>query len=142
MERCSTCGEPLGEGELCGVCLLASGIGRGPELPERIGRYRILRLLGEGGMGAVFEAEQEQPRRTVALKVIRTGVLTAQGLQRFDRESQARARLHHPGIAQVYEAGAADYGWGAQPYFAMEFIEGLLLSLADISRIALVQMAV
>ena len=136
MERCSTCGEPLGEGELCGVCLIASGIGPAPELPEMIGRYRILRLLGEGGMGAVFEAEQEQPRRTVALKVIRTGLLTAEVLQRFDRESQALARLHHPGIAQVYEAGAADYGWGSQPYFAMEFIEGLPLDrYADLHRL-------
>jgi tetratricopeptide (TPR) repeat protein len=78
-------------------------------------------------MGCVFEAEQEQPRRTVALKVIRTGLLTADVLQRFDRESQALALLHHPGIAQVYEAGAADYGWGSQPYFAMEFIQGLPL---------------
>src|SRR5215831_1914863 len=127
MERCSTCGEPLGEGELCGVCLLTRGIESRPELPERIGRYRILRLLGEGGMGCVFEAEQEQPRRTVALKVIRAGLLTADVLQRFDRESQVLALLHHPGIAQVYEAGAADYGWGSQPYFAMEYIDGLPL---------------
>jgi len=124
MERCSTCGEPLEKGELCGVCLLACGIAPAAELPDRIGRYRILRLLGEGGMGAVFEAEQEQPRRTVALKVIRTGLLTAEVLYRFERESQALARLHHPGIAQVYEAGTADHGWGLQPYFAMEFIEG------------------
>src|SRR5262245_8740506 len=127
MERCSTCGEPLEAGELCGVCLLTSGIESGPELPEKIGNYRILRLLGEGGMGSVFEAEQEQPSRTVALKVIRAGLLTAEMLQRFDRESQALARLQHPGIAQVYEAGAADYGWGSQPYFAMEFIEGVAL---------------
>jgi predicted Ser/Thr protein kinase len=127
MGQCSTCSEPLGEGELCGVCLLTSGLETGRELPERIGRYRILRLLGEGGMGSVFEAEQEQPRRTVALKVIRTGLLTSGVLQRFDRESQALALLQHPGIAQVYEAGTADYGWGSQPYFAMEFIEGLPL---------------
>ncbi|HEX5104557.1 MAG TPA: serine/threonine-protein kinase, partial [Pirellulaceae bacterium] len=109
------------------MCLFATGIESPPELPERIGRYRILRLLGEGGMGSVFEAEQEQPRRTVALKVIRSGVLSAGMLQRFETESQALARLHHPGIAQVYEAGAADYGWGSQPYFAMEFIEGVPL---------------
>ncbi|MBI4906910.1 MAG: serine/threonine protein kinase [Acidobacteria bacterium] len=127
MDRCSSCGEPLGPGELCGVCLFTSGIESGPELPEMIGRYRIIRLLGEGGMGSVFEAEQEQPRRTVALKVIRSGLLTAQMLQRFERESHALARLQHPGIAQIYEAGTADYGWGAQPYFAMEFIEGVAL---------------
>jgi len=129
MARCTTCDEPLGEGELCGVCLLNSGLDEpgSPELPERIGRYRILRLLGEGGMGSVFEAEQEQPRRTVALKVIRAGILTPSLLHRFDRESQALALLHHPGIAQIYDAGTADYGWGSQPYFAMEYIEGLPL---------------
>src|SRR5215813_12736651 len=93
-------------------------------VPVAIGKFRIRRLIGEGGMGAVFEAEQEQPRRTVALKVIRTGLLTAETLHRFEKESQALARLHHPGIAQVYEAGAADYGLGPQPYFAMEFIQG------------------
>jgi tetratricopeptide (TPR) repeat protein/predicted Ser/Thr protein kinase len=137
MERCSICGEPLGEGELCGVSLLTSGIESSrPELPEKIGRYRILRLLGEGGMGSVFEAEQDQPRRTVALKVIRTGLPTADVLRRFDRESQALALLHHPGIAQVYEAGASDSGWGTQPYFAMEYIEGLPLDrYADIHRL-------
>ena len=128
MGRCSTCSEPLGDGELCGVCLLTSGMEAGLELPESIGSYRIVRLLGEGGMGLVFEAEQEQPRRTVALKVIRAGLVTPSVLQRFERESQALARLHHPGIAQIYEAGAADYGLGSQPYFAMEFIEGLPLN--------------
>ncbi len=127
MEPCSTCGEPLETGALCGVCLLSSAIDSAPELPDKIGNYRILRLLGEGGMGCVFEAEQDQPRRIVALKVIRTGLLTAQVLQRFAQESQALARLHHPGIAQVYEAGTADYGWGSQPYFVMEFIEGVPL---------------
>ncbi|MBZ5601218.1 MAG: serine/threonine-protein kinase [Acidobacteriia bacterium] len=123
MERCSTCGEPLELGELCGVCLLAQGISPS-ELPDWIGRYRIVRLLGEGGMGAVFEAEQDLPRRTVALKVIRTGLVTPEALRRFQKESQALARLQHPGIAQIYEAGTADYGYGPQPYFAMEFIQG------------------
>lgn len=136
MDRCSTCGEPLGPGELCGVCLLTSGIESETDLPEKIGSYRIIRLLGEGGMGSVFEAEQEQPRRTVALKVIRPGLLTAQMLQRFDRESHALARLQHPGIARIYEAGTADYGWGSQPYFAMEFIDGVALdSYADLHQL-------
>ena len=127
MEHCRTCGESLEPGELCPVCLLAGGIEHQAELPETIGRYRILRLLGEGGMGAVFEAEQEQPRRTVALKVIRSGLAQPDLLRRFEKESQALARLHHPGIAQVYEAGAADQGFGPQPYFAMEFIQGQAL---------------
>jgi len=123
MGPCPACGEPVENSELCGVCLLSSGLAP-PELPETIGRYRILRPLGEGGMGTVFEAEQEQPRRTVALKVIRTALVSAELLRRFGREAQALARLHHPGIAQVYEAGAADYGFGPQPYFAMEFVQG------------------
>src|SRR5499433_2286879 len=92
--------------------------------PVAIGRYRILRLIGEGGMGAVYEAEQEQPRRVVALKVIKPGLAAPELLRRFEQESQALGRLQHPGIAQVYEAGTADTGFGPQPYFAMEFIRG------------------
>ena len=93
-------------------------------IPEAIGRYRILRVIGEGGMGVVYEAEQDQPRRHVALKVIRPGLASAQILRRFDRESQALARLHHVGIAQIYEAGSAETSHEPQPYFAMEFIHG------------------
>jgi tetratricopeptide (TPR) repeat protein len=95
-----------------------------PPLPKRIGQYRILARLGEGGMGAVYKAEQEHPRRVVALKVIKPGWSTPELLRRFDLESQALGRLQHPGIARIYEAGAADAGFGAQPYFAMELIEG------------------
>ncbi len=100
---------------------LASQRSRGGA-PAAIGRYRIVRLIGEGGMGAVYEAEQEQPRRTVALKVIKSAWATPELVRRFQQESEALARLHHPGIAQVYEAGTADSGFGPQPYFAMEFI--------------------
>jgi serine/threonine protein kinase len=75
-------------------------------------------------MGAVFEAEQDRPRRTVALKVIKSTCAGPALLNRFEQESQALARLHHPCIAQVYEAGTADSGTGHQPYFAMEFIAG------------------
>jgi len=96
-------------------------------IPAAIGRYRILRLLGEGGMGAVYEAEQDQPRRTVALKVIKPGFATPETLRRFQHESQALGRLQHPGIAQIYEASTADAGFGPQPYFAMELIHGLPL---------------
>src|SRR5499427_5653905 len=90
----------------------------------RVGRYTITRLIGEGGMGAVYEAEQDQPRRTVALKVIKPGLASPELLRRFAQESQALGRLQHPGIAQIYEAGTADAGYGPQPYFAMEFIRG------------------
>jgi len=98
-----------------------------PSLPASIGRYRIIRLLGEGGMGTVYEAEQEEPRRMVALKVIKLGLATPDRLRRFRHESQALARLQHPGIAQIYESGMADAGFGPQPFFAMEFIRGLPL---------------
>jgi WD40 repeat protein len=93
-------------------------------LPRHIGHYRILRLLGAGGMGAVYEAEQDNPRRTVALKVVRPGFASPPFLKRFHHESQILGRLHHPGIAQVYEAGLAEDG---QPCFAMEFVSGLPL---------------
>jgi tetratricopeptide (TPR) repeat protein len=96
--------------------------------PAMIGRYRILRLIGEGGMGTVYEAEQEDPRRIVAVKMIKLGLATPDQLRRFRQESQALARLQHPGIAQIYESNTADTGFGPQPYFAMEFIRGLPLN--------------
>jgi tetratricopeptide (TPR) repeat protein/predicted Ser/Thr protein kinase len=92
--------------------------------PSSIGAYRILALLGEGGMGTVYQAEQQNPHRIVALKVIKLGVANDQLLRRFEQEAQALGRLQHPGIAQIYEAGTADTGLGPQPYFAMEFIQG------------------
>ena len=75
-------------------------------------------------MGAVYEAEQAHPRRTVALKIIKYGMASAELLRRFEQESQALGRLQHPGIAQIYEAGTVDTGFGPHPYFAMEFIRG------------------
>jgi serine/threonine protein kinase len=97
-----------------------------------IGRYRVLRLLGEGAMGSVFLAEQENPHRIVALKVIKPGFVNSELLRRFDQEADALGRLQHPGIAQIYEAGTADSGFGPQPYFAMEFIAGWsLLEFAE-----------
>jgi serine/threonine protein kinase len=74
----------------------------------RYGSYRLVRLLGRGGMGAVYEAEQESPRRMVALKVITPGLASAELVRRFRQEAQALGRLQHPGIAQIYEAGTAD----------------------------------
>ena len=75
-------------------------------------------------MGVVYEAEQEHPRRIVALKVMKPGLAGSELLRRFEHESRALGRLQHPGIAQIYEAGTADAGFGPQPYFAMEFIRG------------------
>jgi len=101
---------------------------RHPHVPERLGNYRIIRLVGEGGMGRVFEAEQENPRRRVALKLIRLGWFSESLLNRFKREANLLGRLHHPGIAHIYEAGSFETANGEQPYFAMEFIDGQPLS--------------
>ncbi len=90
-------------------------------LPSHIGRYRVLRRHGEGGMGTVYEAEQDNPRRIVALKVIRSELVSLDLVRRFRHEAQILARLQHPGIAQVYEAGVNSNG---RPFFAMEFIRG------------------
>ena len=97
-------------------------------VPARFGRYRILRIIGEGGMGTVYEARQDQPKRTVALKVIRSAGLPPIRLKRFELESQLLARLQHPGIAQVYDAGTVlDEHGRSLPYFAMELIRGASL---------------
>jgi len=107
--------------------LAASSEPDGHSHPATIGHYRIIGQIGEGGMGTVYEAEQDEPRRIVALKVIKLGQTTRERLRRFRLESQALARLQHPGIAQIYEASTADTGLGPQPFFAMEFIRGLPL---------------
>ena len=96
-----------------------------PAHVQAIGAYRILRRIGEGGMGIVYEAEQENPRRLVALKVVRGGHADAHRLRLFHREVQALARLRHPAIAAIYEAGES--GDGA-PFFAMELAPGTTLS--------------
>ena len=112
-----------------GVTRLSGQDGAVPSaaLPRAIGRYRILGLIGEGGMGAVYEAEQDQPRRTVALKVIKPGLASPELLRRFAQEAQALGRLQHPGIAQIFDAGTAETSYGTQPYFAMEIVRGKAL---------------
>ena len=104
-----------------------TGASSAPSMPAVIGRYRVLGLVGEGGMGAVYKAEQDRPRRIVALKVIKPGLTTAEMRKRFERESDALARLQHPGIAQIYEVGTAESPVGPLPYFAMELIDGTTL---------------
>jgi len=94
------------------------------QVPVTIGRYRILEPIGEGGMGTVYAAEQDHPRRRVALKMIRPGVLSPSLLRRFQFEAEVLGRLQHPGIAQIHEAGEIETDAGRQPYFAMEFIVG------------------
>lgn len=96
----------------------------GMSYPERIGAYAISGILGIGGMGTVYLARQEGTSRDVALKVMRPGYASASMRRRFEHEARMLARLHHPGIAQIYEAGIADVGGGPQPYFAMELVKG------------------
>lgn len=91
---------------------------------SRVGEYTVLGVLGAGGMGTVYLAEQARPRRQVALKVISGPVVRESMIARFEREAELLGRLSHPGIAQIFEAGVADYGLGPRPFIAMERIEG------------------
>ncbi|ROH87798.1 serine/threonine protein kinase [Stagnimonas aquatica] len=93
-------------------------------LPARIGPYRILGLLGEGASGRVYLAEESEPPREIALKVLRTASLPAEAQQRFRREAELLARLEHPAIARLYAAGVADSEAGPLPYLAMERVHG------------------
>lgn len=115
-------------------------------MPEHIGSYRILQLIGEGGMGVVYLAQQDRPRRTVALKVIRPGFATPSLVRRFEHEAHVLGRLQHPGIAQIYDAGLAPTDGGVQPFLVMEYFEGVgLLDYAkqrDISEARRVQLMI
>jgi tetratricopeptide (TPR) repeat protein len=99
-------------------------IGADPMLGRTIGGFEIIRRIGAGGMGAVYEAQQDQPRRRAAVKVLRPGSASARVLRRFEYEAEILAKLDDPGIARVYAAGTFDLGDGAQPWFAMELIDG------------------
>ena len=92
----------------------------------RIGPYKLLQIIGEGGFGSVYMAEQEQPvRRRVALKIIKLGMDTRQVIARFEAERQALAMMEHPNIARVLDAGATDTG---RPYFVMELVRGIAIT--------------
>ena len=93
-------------------------------MPSEIGRYKILGIIASGGMGVVYEAMQEAPRRRVGLKIIKAGAASEMALRRFHFESQTLAKLSHPNIAQVYEAGTWESENGEVPFFAMEYISG------------------
>ncbi len=110
-----------------------AGPAEGTDLPRKIGGYSIRRRIASGGMGTVYEALQDHPRRTVAVKVMRQGVVSPEAARRFEYESQLLARLHHPGIAQVYEAGTHKDGEEEFPFFAMEYIPNAR-SITDYAR--------
>src|SRR6266481_5668604 len=141
MNHCSKCGaelEPSAEPAPCPACLLEAGLSFLPEQPkatvvaitekpgDRIGRYKLLQQIGEGGCGVVYMAEQEEPvRRRVALKVIKLGMDTKQVIARFEAERQALALMDHPNIAKVLDAGATEAG---RPYFVMELVRGIKIT--------------
>ncbi|HOX37133.1 MAG TPA: WD40 repeat domain-containing serine/threonine-protein kinase [Candidatus Brocadiia bacterium] len=92
-----------------------------PLVGKYIGKYKILETVGRGGMGTVYKAEQQRPRRTVALKVMRLAVLASDSdRRRFEREAEAMAKFQHPGIVPIYEYGEAE----GVPFFSMEYVEG------------------
>src|SRR5262245_35776115 len=93
-----------------------------PHVGDRVGSYRLMEQIGEGGFGLVFVAEQMEPvRRKVALKVIKPGMDTKDVVGRFEAERQALALMDHPNIAKVLDAGSTPQG---RPYFVMELVRG------------------
>jgi serine/threonine protein kinase/WD40 repeat protein/tetratricopeptide (TPR) repeat protein len=112
--------QPPSEGPLTADCPAADRLG------TIIGPYKLLQQIGEGGMGTVFMAEQEQPvRRKVALKIVKPGMDSRQVVARFEAERQALAMMDHQNIARVYDAGTTDTG---RPYFVMELVHGVPMS--------------
>lgn len=96
--------------------------------PDQVGNYSLIRRLGQGGMGVVYEARQQSPERTVALKLLKPGLASPELIRRFEFETKALGRLQHPGIAHIYEAGVTESAMGPRPFFAMELIDGVSLS--------------
>src|ERR1041385_1888182 len=153
-DRCAKCGAalaPFGAEALCPKCMLHEALGLEAHLTaqreaaslgrkgaaaaltpvtektgDRIGRYKLLQQIGEGGMGVVYLAEQEEPvRRKVALKVIKLGMDTRSVIARFEAERQTLALMDHPNIAKVLDAGATDTG---RPFFVMELVQGIRIT--------------
>ena len=92
-------------------------------IPDAVGSYDIKGVIGAGAMGVVYLARQSSPERDVAIKVMKSGVVSRKAMRRFEFEAQTLGRLQHPAIAQVYEASTWDDGDGARPYFAMEYVQ-------------------
>ncbi len=123
-----------GDSVPAGIDGVASGTEQTPG--QRIDRYNLLERIDEGGMGTVWLAEQREPiRRRVALKVIKPGMDTRQVLARFEAERQALARMDHPHIAKVFDAGNTAFG---RPYFVMEYIRGVpILEYCEAERLGI-----
>jgi len=126
--RCHAALSPNAPHGLCARCLMDAGLRPSAEDKiegpgSEIGRYELLRLIGEGGMGLVYLAEQREPvRRQVALKILKLGMDTVRVVARFRAEQQTLAMLDHPNIARVFDAGTTESG---RPYFVMEYVEGV-----------------
>ncbi len=106
-------------------------------VPSQIGQYKVLDVIGRGGMGTVYRARQSHPDRVVALKLIRPDLMSDSMVQRFRFEGEVLGRLQNPGIAQIFEAGDAGGERGRQPFLAMELVEGLpLLEFARCHRLS------
>ena len=108
-------------GEDAQVTAISQAVSEGPG--SVIGRYKLLQQIGEGGMGVVYMAEQQEPViRKVALKIIKLGMDTRQVVARFEAERQALALMDHPNIAKVLDGGATETG---RPYFVMDLVQGI-----------------
>lgn len=93
-----------------------------PLLGMDLGGVKIIRLIGEGGMGRVYEAKQEKPARTVAVKIIRAGITSEKTMKRFEREAEFLGRLQHPGIAQIFIVGTYSSDLGDVPFYVLEHV--------------------
>jgi non-specific serine/threonine protein kinase/serine/threonine-protein kinase len=126
LQECPTCRQTAHEYQATVDAFVGASSLPEPALPSRIGPYTVRRRIGEGGMGIVYEAEQQNPKRLVALKVVRGGQFVDDyRLRLFEREAQTLGRLRHPAIAGIYEGGRAEDG---QPFFAMELVRGIPLN--------------
>ena len=122
-------------GDFLSNAALSGSAGEAEKPGDRIGPYKLLEQIGEGGCGVVYMAEQEEPvRRRVALKVIKLGMDTRQVIARFEAERQALALMDHPNIARVFDGGATVTG---RPYFVMELVRGVkITSYCDQNRLS------